>query len=64
MGVTVGILELVAALRRLQIDYELEVVSATKATPLGPVTVRVCGTEAPLVEFEDARGSTLEIHVP
>jgi hypothetical protein len=62
--VTVGVLDLAKALRELQGDFDLDVISATKRTPQGLITIRFTGIDSPIGELENDQGLTVAINVP
>ena len=59
-----GVDELARAMRELQTDFKLDVVSATMLLPTGQVTIRFTGVQTPIGELEDERGNTVAIHAP
>lgn len=59
-----GVLELAQALRALQTDYELDVISATRRTAHGLITIRFTGVTSPIGELENEAGVVVAINVP
>ena len=59
-----GVMELAGALRELQTEYRLDVVSATMALPAGSITIRFTGVQSPIGVLEDDKGNTVAINVP
>jgi hypothetical protein len=61
---SIGVMELARSLRELQTDHELDVVSATKRTAFGFITIRFTGVQTPIGVLEDEKGCTVAINVP